>query len=164
MTDKPTSTRPQENSRPAVDGRWQASFVHPLLPAMDEFLEGLGRGRIIGLACRDCSKVTVQPRVRCLFCQARLGDIVTEVGPGGIIRSVCVVTTPMGGLEDPPGAVACVQPEGADSALLARLRGAETLEDDALTALVGQPCRLRPPTSPSRTWGDLEFELSEKLW
>jgi len=148
------------SARPAlIPGRWKASFVHAVSPAMDAFLDHLSAGRILGVRCRSCGRVSAQPRVRCPFCHARPGDTMIEVGPAGIIRSACIAVVPMAGLNDTPDAMACVQPDGADSALLVRLHGIETLSGAALTAIVGRGCRLRPPKRPSRTWADLEFEF-----
>lgn len=148
-------------ARPAlVPGRWTVTFVHPVPSALGTFFRHLAEGRILGVRCQSCGKVLAQPRVRCVFCHARMGEDLVEVGPAGTIRSACVAMVPMAGLEATPGGMACVQPIGADSALLTRLHGIETLNGAALTAIVGQTCHLRAPTRPSYTWADLEFEFS----
>lgn len=76
------------------------------------FLMGLGQGRLVGSRCGECGKVAVPARSACPRCSAASTELV-EVGPRGSVVS--------GARDHREGGRAwlLVQPDGADTALLA---------------------------------------------
>lgn len=143
-----------------VEAHWRSTYRHTIEENMSAFLAGLSQGRLVAGRCSHCGKVSVPARTRCGFCRRRIAAL-TDVGPAGTVRAVSVIAVPMAGLSDPPGAIACVQPDGADTGLLARLFGVEATPPAGLVELIGRTCRLRDCTAPTGTWDDLSFEIME---
>lgn len=92
-----------------VEGRIRIPYRWPAGKAGGQFLYLLQtEGRLLGLRCPQCNKVTVPPRPRCLACKVGCEDWI-PVGPDGV-----VTTWTRSG----PHIFALIQLEGANTALL----------------------------------------------
>ncbi len=125
--------------------------------ATGQFLEGLATGRLLGSRCGGCSRVLVPAIGYCTACGQDTLDELVPVGPEGVVRLALPVhqsppCSPFGA----PYTLVMVQLDGADSTLLHRLCGTESVAQsgDRVRAVFGDTER--------GDFGDLAgFELLE---
>ncbi|MCA1711805.1 MAG: OB-fold domain-containing protein [Actinobacteria bacterium] len=96
-----------------------APFTHSTGPGLSRFLTALRDDAVIwGRRCRGCDRVVVPAADHCETCAGVLDEWI-EVGPGGVVTDVTLVTAdmPLTRLE-PPFAVVKVRLDGADTDLV----------------------------------------------
>ncbi len=104
-----------------------ANFRWSVGSYMERFFAGLGEKKLVGIRCPRCAKVFVPPRMICEHCFAETQEWV-EVGPKAVVVAFTIahveVDAKAGGLRDLEEAavIALIQPEGADSAFVHRVR------------------------------------------
>ncbi|MBU1671220.1 MAG: Zn-ribbon domain-containing OB-fold protein [Actinobacteria bacterium] len=99
-------------------------------PYLENYIQGLGRKKILGSKCPDCGKVVVPPRKVCGLCNAIMdAEGLVECGPEGTVDNFTVghVAVVKGLIEklDVPQVLAMVVLDGASVPLLAELKGVE---------------------------------------
>lgn len=146
-----------------LESRWQCTHLQVPDSGLSRFFEGLAEGELLAGSCAGCGEIGV-PLAR--YCERCLLQIEQEVvvGPGGSVRAASVIQVAMAGLQEPPGTIACVQPDGAATALLTRLLTAGGGTHTATPQdLIGQRCRLRVAPDFSGRWEDFWFEISDEV-
>ena len=99
-----------------VEGRIRISYRWPAGRAGGRFLTLLqAKGRVFGLRCPKCRKVTVPPRPRCSSCRTACEEWV-PVGPDGTVTTWTICRR-----NPQPTVLALIRLDGADTALLHRL-------------------------------------------
>lgn len=71
-----------------------------------EFFDNLKDGKLLGLKCRDCGKITCPPQIVCQECGGEGLEIV-EMKKSGTIRTFTVIYVAPAGLEDETPYVVC---------------------------------------------------------
>lgn len=99
-------------------------------PYLENYIQGLGKKKILGSKCPDCGKVAVPPRKMCGACNTIMDvDGLVECGPGGTVENFTVghVAVVKGVVEklDEPQVLAMVKLDGATVPLLAEVKGVD---------------------------------------
>ena len=71
-----------------------------------EFFDRLEEGKLLGLKCKDCNKITCPPQTVCQECGGENLEVV-EMKRSGTIKTFTVIHVPPVGLEDEAPYVAC---------------------------------------------------------
>ncbi|RLI04737.1 nucleic acid-binding protein [Candidatus Bathyarchaeota archaeon] len=85
-----------------------------------EFFENLKNGRLLGLKCKSCGKITCPPQTTCQECGGEELEIV-EMKKSGTIKTFTVIHVPPTGLEDEAPYVVCDIETDDGSWLIGRL-------------------------------------------
>lgn len=145
------------------DGEWHLQYRYSAGRVLSSFFSALrDEDRILGARCPSCRRVYAPPRSLCERCFVELSEL-TEVGPGGTIRSFTIVYESFAGLPPPPYAIAYVQLDGADTALGNFVHGLslDSLEDALLRLKVGARVRVRFADKREGRITDFAFECEE---
>lgn len=122
--------------------------------ALNKYLDGLAKGKILGVKCAGCQRVIVPPRTVCGTCHDDMNDWV-EVGPEGVLENYTVarVTIQDGDIidADAPYVIGQVKLEGADSLLTAKV-----VTEDLESLALGMRVRAVFSSEPKGAVGDLE--------
>lgn len=114
--------------------------------------------KLYGRRCPICEKVTCPPRDFCNRCLAATNDWVA-VGSEGEVRTVTVIGASFTGFPPPPYAIAFIQLDGADTAILSRLTGRDWSAQEDWSLLIGRRCRAEIQDAPQGNWLDFHFVL-----
>lgn len=126
----------------AVEGRIRIPYRWPAGRAGSLFLSVLAsEGRLLGLRCPNCRRVSVPPTARCTRCRVECAEHVA-VGPEGTVTTWTVSDA---------GLFALVKLDGADTSLLHRLVGVGP--DQARTGM-----RVRAVFEKDRTGSILDLQ------
>jgi len=71
-----------------------------------QFFDNLSDGKLLGLKCKDCGKITCPPQIVCQECGGEHLEIV-EMKKSGTIRTFTVIQVAPTGLEDEAPYVVC---------------------------------------------------------
>lgn len=104
--------------------KWDITYNHATGETAGKFLFELGKQRILGKKCPDCSRVLVPPRTFCDRCYTSTQEWF-EVKNEGVIESFTIVYNPFKSYPEPPYALAYVRLDGADTAILNFVRGVD---------------------------------------
>jgi uncharacterized OB-fold protein len=116
-----------------VPGHWDIKYDHSAGQTASHFLRTLrDEGSILGKQCPDCQRVLVPPRGFCERCYVDTNEWV-EVGPEGVIESFTIVPNDLGAGPEAPFALAYVQLDEADTAMVNVVEGLD-LDDPAEAA------------------------------
>lgn len=108
-----------------VPSRWDIEYDHSAGKTASHFLRTLrDHEQILGRQCPQCNRVLVPPRDFCERCFTDTHQW-TEVGPGGRIESFTVVPDELGAGPEAPFALAYVQLDGADTAMVNLIAGVD---------------------------------------
>lgn len=114
-----------------VPGRWDIEYDHSAGETASRFLRTLrDDAQVIGRRCPDCERVLVPPRGFCERCFVDTDEWV-EVGPEGRIESFTVVPRHLGAGPEAPFALAYVQLDGADTAMVNLVEGIDLDDPEA---------------------------------
>jgi len=106
-----------------VPGHWDITYKHSAGKTASRFLRELrDNERIMAKKCPECKRVLAPPRGVCDQCFEDTTDWV-KIGPEGHIESFTIVPHDLGAGPDAPYAIAYVQLDGADTAMVNLLRG-----------------------------------------
>lgn len=113
-----------------VPGHWDIEYDYSAGETASYFLRTLrDKEQILGKQCPECERVLVPPRGFCERCFTDTEDWV-EVGPDGRIESFTVVPEDLGTGPDAPFALAYVQLDGADTAMVNLIEGLDLNDPD----------------------------------
>src|SRR5262245_27504322 len=116
-----------------IPGRWDISYNYAAGETASEFLRRLrDEQRVSGVRCSQCRRVILPPRGYCDRCFVAVNEWV-DVGPSGVIEAFTITSERFEGLPEPPYAIAYVTLDGASTALLNFVKGAD-LSDLAAAA------------------------------
>lgn len=123
----------ESNDTIHVPGHWDIEYDHSAGEIGSQFLRTLrDDGRLLGRQCPDCERVLAPPRGFCERCFVDTTEWV-EIGPGGRVESFTIVPEDLGAGPDAPFALAYVQLDGADTAMVNEVEGID-LSDPAVAA------------------------------
>lgn len=148
-----------------VPGRWDIEYDHSAGETASRFLRALrDDATVLGRRCPDCERVLVPPRGFCERCFVDT-DGWREVGPRGRIESFTVVPRSLGAGPEAPFALAYVQLDGADTAMVNLVEGLD-LDDPAAAAerlAIGTRVAavFDPPDEREARVTDFHYELVE---
>ncbi len=146
-----------------VPGHWDIEYEHAAGETASRFLTALRDDeQLLGKRCPECGRVLAPPRGFCEQCFVDTDDWV-EIGPDGQIESFTIVPNPLGAGPEAPYAIAYVQLDGADTAMVNLLRGVD-LDDTEAAAdrlSVGTPVTtvFAPPAEREARITDFHYEL-----
>lgn len=114
-----------------IPGRWDIEYDYSAGETASHFLATLrDDGTLLGKRCPDCERVLAPPRGFCERCFVDTDDWV-EIGPEGRIESFTVTPNDLGAGPEAPFALAYVQLDGADTAMVNVLEGLDLSDPDA---------------------------------
>lgn len=106
-----------------IPGSWNIDYDYSAGETASHFLTTIrDEGKILGKQCPECERVLAPPRAFCERCFVDTEDWV-EIGPGGRIESYTVTPHHLGAGPEAPFALAYVQLDGADTAMVNVLEG-----------------------------------------
>ncbi|HEX76818.1 MAG TPA: Zn-ribbon domain-containing OB-fold protein [Dehalococcoidia bacterium] len=144
-----------------IPGRWDITYNYAAGKVSSKFFAELrDNKRLMGIKCSRCGRVMMPPRGFCERCFAPAGEWV-EVGPEGTIQAFTITVEKFEGNPDPPFAVAYVQLDGADTAMLNYVRGLDfsDLNRAAESLRVGTRVRVVYKEQRAGEVTDFEYEL-----
>ena len=72
-----------------------------------EYEEALREGKLLGLRCKDCSKITIPPQAVCQWCGSRNLEK-EELSGEGVLETFTVIRVPPEGFEDEAPYIPCL--------------------------------------------------------
>lgn len=149
-----------------VPGHWDITYDHSAGETASRFLSTLqDEGRILGRRCPECERVLAPPRGVCDKCFVDTTDWV-EIGPEGHIESFTIVPHNLGAGPDAPYAIAYVQLDGADTAMVNLLVGLDLDDSDEAAERLGIGTRVeaifKPKDEREARITDFHYELVEQ--
>ncbi len=147
---------PSQDETLFVDATWKVRQEYRIDPVLDRFFDGLRDGVLLAGRVPSSGRLVLPPRS---FCE-RTGEPVEElvaVGPGGVVRAITQVTTPFPGAPKPPYWLACVQFDGASTAVTAYLRGVDAAQPPGL-GWIGRRCQAVFGPERRGHWSDFWLE------
>jgi uncharacterized OB-fold protein len=123
------------------------------------FFDGLRRGLLLGSRCEPCAVISCPPRDFCNRCLGACAPDV-ELALEGEVRSLTVINSAFTGFPEPPYAIAFVQLDGADTALLNYLDGRDWAAGEDWSSLVGSRCKVVMAEQRGGGWADFRFQLT----
>lgn len=99
-----------------------------------EFFDKLRDGKLLGLKCKDCGKITCPPQTVCQECGGEYLEVV-EMKKSGTIRTFTVIYIPPTGLEDEAPYVVCEVETDDGPWIIGRL---DVLPEKASVELIGK--------------------------
>lgn len=117
-----------------VTEQWDITYDHAAGETASTFLRALQEDeQVLGRQCPECDRVLTPPRGFCSRCFVDTDDWV-EVGPGGRIEAFTVVPNDLGAGPEAPFAIAYVQLDGADTAMVNEVKGLDFDDVEATAA------------------------------
>jgi uncharacterized OB-fold protein len=111
-----------------VPGHWDIEYDYSAGETASHFLRTLrDEAQVLGRHCPDCDRVLVPPRGFCERCFVDTDEWV-EVGSEGRIESFTVVPEDLGAGPEAPFALAYVQLDGANTAMVNLVEGVDAAE------------------------------------
>jgi uncharacterized OB-fold protein len=145
-----------------VPGHWNIKYEHAAGETVSKFLTELrDHGRVLGRCCPDSGRVLAPPRA---FCEQSFVDTDewVELGPDGHIESFTIVPNKLGAGPETPYAIAYVQLDGADTAMVNLLKGINLNDTEAAAKRleVGTPVTtvFKPPDEREARITDFHYE------
>jgi uncharacterized OB-fold protein len=106
-----------------VPGHWDIRYEHSAGETASRFLRALrDEETVLGRKCPDCERVLAPPREFCEECFVDTDEWI-ELGPEGRIESFTIVPRKLGAGPEAPYALAYVQFDGADTAMVNEVHG-----------------------------------------
>lgn len=148
-----------------VPGRWDIKYDHSAGETASRFLRALrDDGAILGTHCPDCERVLVPPRGFCERCFVDTTDWI-QVGPEGHVESFTVAPRSLGAGPEGPLALAYVQFDGADTAMVNLVEGLDLSDPAAAAEELSIGTRVTavfdPPDEREARITDFHYELAE---
>jgi uncharacterized OB-fold protein len=146
-----------------VTGHWDIEYEHSAGEVGSRFLGSLrDDATILGRRCPSCERVLAPPRDFCEQCFVDTDEWV-ELGPEGQIESYTVVPHALGAGPEAPYALAYVQLDGADTAMVNELKGLDLADPDAaareLSLGTHVEATFRPPEEREGRITDFHYEV-----
>jgi uncharacterized OB-fold protein len=106
-----------------IPGKWEIPYHYAAGKVSSRFFVELrDNKKLLGVKCPQCSRVMMPPRGFCERCFVKADEFI-EVGTEGTIQAFTITMEKWPGNPDPPFAVAYVQLDGADTAMLNYVTG-----------------------------------------
>lgn len=106
-----------------VQGHWDIKYDHSAGDIGSHFLRTIrDEATLLGRRCSECGRVLAPPRGFCERCFVDTEEWV-EIGPGGRIEAFTIVPNDLGAGPEPPFALAYVQLDSADTAMVNEVEG-----------------------------------------
>lgn len=138
------------NDSITVPAHWDITYNHAAGETASRFLRELqDAGQILGRRCPECGLVLAPPRGVCDKCFVETTDWI-EIGPEGHIESFTIVPNDLGAGPDAPYAIAYVQLDGADTAMVNLLEGINLSDADAAAERLGIGTRVTAVFEPEK--------------
>lgn len=152
-----------ENDPLQVPGHWDIHYEHSAGEIGSRFLRALRDGEtILGRQCPDCERVLAPPRGFCEQCFTDTEEWV-ELGPEGSIESFTIVPHKLGAGPEAPYALAYVQLDGADTAMVNKIKGLELSDPEAAAERLSMGTRVEavfaPPENREGRITDFHYEV-----
>lgn len=146
-----------------VPGHWDIKYDHSAGEIGSRFLKTLrDEGRLIGRQCPECERVLAPPRGFCERCFVDTAEWI-EIGPGGRVESFTVVPDDLGAGPDAPFALAYVQLDGADTAMVNQVKGLDLSDTEEAASQLKIGTRLtatmKPESDREGLITDFHYEL-----
>lgn len=125
-----TNKAPMSEDTIHVHGHWDIEYDYSAGETASHFLGSLrDKAQILGQRCPECKRVLVPPRGFCERCFTDTNEWV-EVGPDGQIESFTVVPEDLGAGPEAPFALAYVELDNADTAMVNLIEGVDASKPD----------------------------------
>jgi len=146
-----------------VPAKWDIEYNHSAGETASRFLRTLrDEGTILGKSCPACERVLAPPRGVCDQCFVETEDWI-EIGPEGHIESFTIVPNDLGAGPDAPYAIAYVQLDGADTAMVNLLEGLDLADTEGaaeqLDLGTAVEAVFHPPEEREARITDFHYEL-----
>lgn len=148
-----------------IPGNWDIEYSYSAGETASHFLRALRDDeQLLGRHCPDCERVLVPPRRSCERCFADTDEWV-DVGPEGTIESFTIVPNDLGAGPEAPFAIAYVQLDGADTALVNLVAGVDLDDPSSAAERLSIGTRVRAVFDPAEDRDaritDFHYELVE---
>ena len=132
-----------------VPGHWNIQYEYSAGEVGSRFLRSLrDDATILGRRCPDCKRVLAPPRDFCEQCFVDTDEWV-EIGPRGQIESYTIVPHALGAGPEAPYALAYVQLDGADTAMVNELKSLDLSDPPAAAENISIGTRVKATFLPA---------------
>lgn len=148
-----------------VPGHWDIEYDHSAGETASHFLRALrDDAQILGRQCPECERVLVPPRGFCERCFVDTDEWV-DVGPGGRIESFTIVPEDLGAGPQAPFALAYVQLDNADTAMVNVVKGLDLSDPEEAAEQLSVETRVtaafKPEDERKARVTDFHYEVME---